>query len=86
MSNVTKLNISKSKKGVMHTDKTKSKMSISHTGKAMKPHTDETKMKISLAALNRPKKICEYCNREFTVSLFLRYHGDKCRMKGLIIL
>lgn len=54
--------------GKPHSEETRKKMRESHKGRVQEPHSDEAKEKIRLAALNRPKYPCSYCDRTFAKS------------------
>ena len=44
-------------------------------------YTNDTIEKMSKSALAIPKKICPYCNNEFSPSMYARWHGDNCKQK-----
>jgi len=41
--------------------------------------TDQDKDRKSTAALQRKKRRCEHCSKEFDPGNFLQYHGDNCK-------
>ena len=47
-------------------------------------HSEETKQKQSLAAKNRIKQLCPYCNKEFSPINFVRWHGNNCKLFSLV--
>ena len=68
--------------GKTHSPETKLKMSIAAKGNKSRtniPHTNETKLKMSITAINKPKLLCQYCNRYFDPGNFGKYHGSKCK-------
>jgi group I intron endonuclease len=44
-----------------------------------KKHNLETLSKMSVAAKNRERKKCPYCNMDIPVNLYGRWHGDNCK-------
>lgn len=50
------------------------------------PRTDNVKSRISKTKHERKEeyiKICEYCGREFYIGMYIRWHGENCKKKGL---
>jgi hypothetical protein len=45
------------------------------------PHSTETKEKIRLAALNRSKVVCCYCDKTVSPSMHVRWHGNNCKKR-----
>lgn len=68
--------IAESNRGKKQTDYQKQRASEANKGK---PKTKEAIEKMRQTALNRPKTLCQYCNKMFDNSKFIPYHGDKCR-------
>jgi group I intron endonuclease len=68
-------------------DETLKKLSKVHKGKPNgfqgKHHKKESIKKISITMKNKPKIICEYCNRKISNTSYIRWHGDKCKSKIL---
>jgi group I intron endonuclease len=60
-----------SRKGYKHSEETKKKMSIANKGNK----------NLGKNLKNRPKKKCDYCNREIDIANYARYHGEKCKFK-----
>lgn len=75
--------------GKHHTEETKLIISNKQKGKRTKEdnhfygksHTAETKQRLSDIAKSRPKKKCKYCNKEFSLLNYNRWHGDNCKFK-----
>ena len=42
----------------------------------------KTKELMRVAALTRAKTVCVHCNKEFTNSMYVRWHGPKCKLKN----
>lgn len=61
---------------------TKEKTSATLLGLNLK-RSDETKEKMrqSKIGIVHPKKTCEHCGKEITVAMFVRWHGDNCKLK-----
>jgi hypothetical protein len=89
----TKQKMSKSKKGRIVTDDVKIKISNTrkNTKVALKEnnpfygkiHTEETKQHMSYMKTIEQKKECEYCKKLFYSGMYSRWHGEKCKLKGL---
>ena len=50
-----------------------------HKGKVTSAKTKEL---MRVAALTRAKTVCVHCNKEFTNSMYVRWHGPKCKLKN----
>lgn len=44
-----------------------------------KTHSESTKEAQRVAALSRKKICCQHCNRDITINVFNRWHGDNCK-------
>jgi len=42
--------------------------------------SEEAKEKMRIKASNRERKKCIYCDKEYTMSSFVQFHGKKCKM------
>lgn len=76
---LTKANKDYSKSTVgkfIRSEETKQKLSENAKNRT-KEHTE----KIRLSVINRPKIRCDYCNQEFSKTNFLRWHGEKCKVR-----
>ena len=53
--------------------------------KIKKPlHSNATKNKMRLNALNRPKILCEHCNKMIDKGNYAQSHGDKCKLRVIV--
>jgi hypothetical protein len=69
--------------GRVFTDEWKKRLSDAKIGKSRKPHTKETKNIMSQNRLNNIEMIeCTHCNRLIDSRNFVRWHGNKCKLKG----
>lgn len=75
----TKRKISKSRQGQLLSETTKKQISNKLTGIS---RSKETRKKMSQAkkGIKHPTKKCEHCNKEITVAMYARWHGDKCQL------
>lgn len=78
-----------SAKGRKHKEESKNKIGDAHRGKIV---SDETKDKLRnreisdtwrensrQSALNRPKVVCPYCNKEGSINIMKRWHFERCK-------
>jgi hypothetical protein len=74
----TKQRLSEIKKHFKHNEESKKKTSDALKGIT---RSDDTKKKMSEAkkGIVHPRKICEHCSKETTVSMYARWHGVRCR-------
>ena len=78
----------KNRIGIPHSEKTKQKLSKSLKGRIF---SEEHKRKISQSKKSKPawnkgipkiqKKTCQYCHRLVDNGNFIRWHGEKCKLK-----
>jgi hypothetical protein len=64
--------------GKKHTPESKLKNRNSHLKENL---SQDTIQKMSQAAKNRPKVTCEYCGKNIIVANYIRWHGNKCKLK-----
>jgi hypothetical protein len=76
-----------SHKGILHTEKTKQKISSSTSGEKNgmhgKHHSERTLKILQEKALNRIKIKCHYCNKKTSPAMYKRWHGDNCKLKKI---
>lgn len=97
ISDEARLNMSKAHLGRKHTEETKVKISIAKSGENHpffdipkeqhpmfgKNHSDKAKRAISEKNTGkvRIRVECPYCHRSFAKNMYVKYHGEKCKMK-----
>ena len=66
--------------GMKHSEEQKRKISEAGKGRVV---SDETRQKLSKMkkGIPKPKLECPHCNRLFSPTNMVRYHGDKCKSK-----
>lgn len=76
----TRARIREAKKGTALSDEHKQKISKSLLAQNL-TRSDETKEKMRQAKLGikHPTKVCENCGNEYTIAMYTRWHGPKCR-------
>jgi group I intron endonuclease len=47
-----------------------------------KHHTEQTKNILRQKSLNVIKIKCDYCKKKFTPAMFVRWHGEKCKLNS----
>lgn len=47
-------------------------------------HSQETLQKMKQAHANRSRKICEYCQKNLTFAQYVRWHGQRCKLRDSI--
>lgn len=81
-----KARISSTLMGTHRTEETKTKISLSKTGKPNGkegvPHTKSHKINISAALKNKPQVQCTHCYKIGHFSPMMRWHFDNCRLKS----
>jgi hypothetical protein len=81
-SNETKRKISESNKGKIVSEETRKKMSISAKGRKKSP---EHAAKCAAAHLGKkmPRTVCEFCNKEIAINMYVRFHGNNCKKRNI---
>jgi len=76
-SDMTKLKMSKTRKGVSKTLETKKRMSAARKGE-IKSYNHKLKLSIAVKAI--PKIECVYCGKLVSPGNYSRWHGNKCKL------
>jgi len=90
----TKQKISQANKGKVFSEEHKNKLSLISKEKYAKnkitqldwtgkTHSQETLEKMSNTAKKRKRETCEFCNKEYAINTFVRWHGIKCKQRKM---
>ena len=70
--------------GKQHTDEAKKAMSEKCKGIKKTAESNEKRSE-ALSGRPKPTKLCPHCQKECAVTVYPRYHGDKCKLNPLTV-